>query len=130
MPAPKYPTSNEVSRCSSALLVREYRGPLDITGDYRYGNFDSNFLLCQIMTSFNEVGRGVIVRIHDAWWSEARGTGEEGFRDKQVGLLLAEVAVGSQCERASNSVGITGFYKRPALDMCSTNPQMLSRTLQ
>lgn len=61
MPAPKYPKGDEVSRCSSAPLVRESHGPLVNTGDYCYRNFDRDLLLCQTMTSLNQVGRGVIV---------------------------------------------------------------------
>lgn len=60
-----------------------FDGPLVNTSDYCYGNLDSNLLFCQIMAGFNQVGRGVIVRVHDVWRVEG-GTMKGGFWDDQI----------------------------------------------
>lgn len=83
MPAPKYPTADEVSRCYPVPPMSGSYGPLANTSDYCYGNFDSNLLFCQIMTGFNQVGRGVIVQVHDVCWVEGGAT-EVKVWDKQI----------------------------------------------
>lgn len=96
MPAPKYPTADEVSRCYPGPPVRRARGPSVNTGNYCYGNFDSDLFLYQITTSFNQVGRCVIVRVHVVCWvEERRGMDDVKFPGRES-VAQEEVVVESE----------------------------------
>lgn len=111
MPAPKYPMADEVSRCYPAPPVQRPRGPLGNTGDYCYGNFDSDLFLYNTMTSFNQVGRSIIVRVHDVCWIEERGT-RTSFLDEKVSCK-ERLPLSRKRGRISNLVGILPGFAAP-----------------
>lgn len=126
MPAPKYPTADEVSRCYPVPPVQRSRGPSVNTGNYCYGNFDSGLFLYQTMTGFNQIGRCVIVRVHGVCWAEERGI-MTGFLDEKMSRK-ERLPLSQKSERISNLGGryFTGFCS--ALLSTCTNPQRLGST--